>query len=292
MINVGFSGGGYWGSNLVRAALKVPDVKIVGIADPDPGARQRIASLVHGDINTHSRFDYLLSDKVDAVVIATPPAFHVEQAVAALKNGKHVFLEKPPAMNLPDLDRLLEAARGQTLLCDYILCYNELIRFAKGLMKEISFVPVITDLKWTNWGIVRHDVDAWWSVGPHPVSVLCFLFRQIEMGWCKRGNGYARAHLLADGASSLISATWHHPEKRRQVELVGINHSIFVDDVTRKLTVMKHDNMNGRISVPPIKYSEPLVNALSDFVKCVRSGEEPVTGPAMIEKVTRLMCNA
>jgi predicted dehydrogenase len=291
MIKLGFSGGGYWGSNLVRAALKIPDVKVVSIADPDPGARGRISSLVNGDIRTHAQFDYLLSDKIDAVVIATPPSLHVEQAVAALGRGKAVFLEKPPAMSIPDLERLLNAARGKTLVCDYIYCYNALIQYAKKLMNELDFVLVMADLHWTNWGIVRRDVDAWWSVGPHPISILCYLFDQnINMDWCIHGNGYARTHLSVGQSSILVSATWHHPMKRREIELVGVNHSIFIEDVTKMLSIIKHNDLKGRISFPPIDYGEPLISALTDFVKCIKSGEKSVTGPAIIERATRLMC--
>jgi len=291
MIKLGFSGGGRWGSNLVRAALKIPDIKIVSIADPDPSARGRIASLVNGDIRTHSQFDYLLSDKIDAVVIATPPPLHVEQAVAALGRGKAVFLEKPPAMNIPDLERLLEAARGKTLVCDYVYCHNALVQHAKKLMKELDFILVMADLHWTNWGIVRRDVDAWWSVGPHPVSILCFLFEQIQKDWCIRGNGFARAHFRIGAASALTKMTWHHPMKRREVELVGVNHSIFIDDVRPMLSRIKHNDLKGRITFPPIDYGEPLVDALTDFVECVKTGEESITGPGLIERVTRLMCS-
>jgi len=292
MIRLGFSGGGYWGSNLIRAALKIPDVKIVSIADPDAGARNRIASLARG-IKTYAHFENMLCEKIDAVVIATPPALHVEQAVAALGRGKAVFLEKPPVMNLPDLDRLLNAARGKTLSCDYVYCHNALVQFAKGLMKETNFNLVLADLQWTNWGIFRKDVDCWWSVGPHPVSVLCYLFEQdVKIDYCKRGEGHAGAHLSIGDGSAWVSTTWQHPVKKRVIELIGVERSIYIHDVPKQLWVMKHNDLRGKLSAPHITYGEPLVTALTDFVKCVRSGEEPVTGPKLIERVTRLMCSA
>ena len=291
MIKLGFSGGGYWGSNLIRAALKIPDVKVVAIADPDAGARNRIASLVKGDIKTYAHFENMLYEKIDAVVIATPPALHVDQAVVALKNNKAVFIEKPPAMNIPDLERLLNAANGKTLSCDFVYCHNALIQFAKGLMKETNFRLVLADLEWTNWGLFRTDVDCWWSVGPHPISVLCYLFDQkIELDYCKRGEGHAGAHLSIGEASAWVSTTWRHPVKKRVIELVGVECSIYIHDVPKTLWVMKHNDFEGGLSVPDIKYGEPLVNALTDFCACMRSGEEPITGPTLIERVTRLMC--
>ena len=43
----------------------------------------------------------LLENKVDGVVIESPPYFHPEQAVAALQRGKHVYLAKPVAVDVP-----------------------------------------------------------------------------------------------------------------------------------------------------------------------------------------------
>ena len=292
MIKLGFSGGGYWGSNLVRAALKIPDIEVVAVADPDAGARNRIASLVKGDIKTYTYFEEMLYEKIDAVVIATPPAFHIDQAVAALKNNKAVFVEKPPAMNIPDLDRLLGAAHGKTLSCDYIYCHNALVQYAKKLMKDTDFSLVLADLEWANWGLFRKDVDCWWSVAPHPISVLCYLFEQdIKLDYCKRGEGHAGAHLSIGDASAWVSTMWRHPMKKRLIELVGVEYSICICDVMKRLWIMMHNDEEGSLSDPDIEYGEPLVNALADFVGCVRSGKEPVTGPTLIERVTRVMCD-
>jgi len=232
----------------------------------------------------------LLGDSVDVVIVASPPHFHVEQAVAAMNRGKPVFLEKPPAMSEPDLSRLLEAAQGNTLTCDYVFCHNPLVKFAKGLMKEVGFKLVTADLKWTNWGIVRKDVDAWWSAGPHPVSVLCFLFKQISVDWVKKGNGWAKAAFNVDGGYAGTFISWSHPVKERTIELVGVKKTILIKDVEKKLWVIEHGNGDVKFSVPFVEYKLlPLKAALTEFVHCVKTGEESICGPKMIEQVTRLM---
>lgn len=293
MFRIGISGCGYWGVQLIRTAKKMEDVTVEAIADPDAGAGQRAASLLNGEVKTHSSFEMLLSDKIDGVIIASPPAYHVEQAVAALKRGKAVFIEKPPAMNLSDMDRLLNAASGKTLLCDYVFVYNPLVQFIKSWLKEIDFRLITADLRWTNWGIVRRDVDAWWSVGPHPVSVLAYLFGQIERQWLEKGEGWARSHFVfpSDRPRAGVFVSWCHPIKERRVELVGLNHTIVMNDApgARKLWVIRHDDLEGRFS-PRVDYKpEPLAAALLDFVHCARTGDEPISGASMIEKVTRLM---
>ena len=291
-MRIGVCGCGYWGSNIVRSLCEIAGVRVEAVADPDPRARQRVASLLNGDVKTHGSFEYLLADKVDAVVIASPPALHVEQAVAALRRGKAVFVEKPPAMTVPDMERLLDAAAGKTLTCDYIFVHNPLVKFTKGLMEETGFRLEFARLDWTNWGIVRSDVDVWWSVGPHPLSVLCYLFKQdVRIELVRRGRGYAAAHLVIGDAFASVFVSWQHPMKLRHIEFVGDTRTIIIDDVTRKLWEITHGE-DGKISSPNVVYEPlPLTVALSEFVECVRTGEESITGPTLIERVTRLMCH-
>lgn len=290
MFRIGVSGCGYWGSTLVRTLREMEDVRVEAIADPDPEARRRVASLLNGDVKTHASFDCLLGDRIDGIVVATPPAFHVEQAVAALHKGKAVFLEKPPATSLSDLELLLATAPGQTLMCDYVFCYNPLIKLVKKELGD-DFVPVTVRCDWTNWGIVRSDVDAWWNIAPHPLSVLVFLFKQIQMTGCYRGNGFADAQLkVGENGFASIFISWFHPMKIRKIEIVGARRSVIFDDVGRKVWLIKHDDLNGGISSPNIEYKPmPLEAALRDFVACAKTGREPVAGREMIERVTKLM---
>jgi len=149
----------------------------------------------------------------------------------------------------------------------------------------------LADLEWTNWGLFRKDVDCWWSVGPHPISVLCYLFDDVELDYCKRGEGHAGAHLSIGDASAWVSTTWRHPVKKRVVELIGVERSIYIHDIHKKLWVMKHNDFEGGLSVPDIRYGNPLRSALAEFIKCIRTGEESITGPTLIERVSRLMCS-
>jgi len=290
MLRIGISGCGYWGGNIVRTLRDIVGVAVEAVADPDPGARQRAAAMLNGAVKTHSTFEYLLADRIDAVVIASPPALHVEQAVAALRRGKAVFVEKPPAMTIPDMERLLNAAVGGTLVCDYVFVHNPLVKFAKGLIEETDFSLEFARLDWTNWGIVRSDVDVWWSVGPHPLSVLCHLFKQnVCVESVRRVRGYAAAHLVIGDAFASAFMSWHHPMKSRHIELVGDTRTIIIDDVTRKLWEITHGE-DGKIASPNVVYEPPpLTVALHDFIECVRTGEESVAGPRLIERVTRLM---
>jgi predicted dehydrogenase len=81
---------------------------VVGLADPDPAARDRAARLAPG-ADVHPDAGELLGrSDVDAVVVAAPTPLHAELAVAAARSGKHVYVEKPLATSEAEANRVLE----------------------------------------------------------------------------------------------------------------------------------------------------------------------------------------
>ena len=74
-------------------------------------AEQAYAREQLGIQQVYARYeDLLASPDVDAVVLVTPTSLHADQAIAALQAGKHLFVEKPLALNLPDCERVLAEA--------------------------------------------------------------------------------------------------------------------------------------------------------------------------------------
>ncbi|MBE1462271.1 Gfo/Idh/MocA family protein [Kibdelosporangium phytohabitans] len=101
-IRLGIVGLGVMGRRTLRVAVGHPDFTVVRASDvteTDPGV----------PFTTDPRAVVGASD-VDAVYIATPPAFHADLAVTALRSGKAVFCEKPLAVSLADAQRMLDAA--------------------------------------------------------------------------------------------------------------------------------------------------------------------------------------
>lgn len=83
----------------------------------------------------------LLEGKLDAVVIETPPYFHPEQTAAAIDAGKHVFVAKPIAVDVPGCLTLAEAGKRATakklvLLVDFQTRANELYREALARVRR------------------------------------------------------------------------------------------------------------------------------------------------------------
>jgi myo-inositol 2-dehydrogenase/D-chiro-inositol 1-dehydrogenase len=101
--------GAYHGETLSR---RVPGARLVAVADPAPGAAERLAAALGADRACSDPAQLWDDPEVDAVVIAAPARFHADLVVAAAAAGKGVFCEKPMAMTLAEADRAIEAARA------------------------------------------------------------------------------------------------------------------------------------------------------------------------------------
>ena len=102
MIRVAHAGVGGWGKNVVRVIGELTD--LAWVVDTDEGRQAEYAARYPQATVTASFADALADDTVDAVAIATPVPTHYALAKQALEAGKHVFVEKPPAMKGGEID--------------------------------------------------------------------------------------------------------------------------------------------------------------------------------------------
>jgi len=115
MIRFAILGCGTVGRIHAEAIRKVDDAMLVGFCDYDPARTEQYAK-AYG-VRAYPSFEELLADKeIDAISICTPSGLHPDQAIQALKGGKHVLVEKPMALNSRDALRVLEAANASSCL--------------------------------------------------------------------------------------------------------------------------------------------------------------------------------
>ena len=103
----------YYGPSLARLQAK-GFLDVVGLFDPDRGHAMRLRDTFPGAAVV-SDFNELLGVGADVLIIASPPRFHADQAVAGLRSGLHVFCEKPLATSIEDADRILATAEATGL---------------------------------------------------------------------------------------------------------------------------------------------------------------------------------
>ena len=310
MTRVGVVGLNYWGPNLVRNFDDLAE--LAWLCDHDEKQLGTIAARYPHARATVDFDEVLADDSVDAVVIATPVPTHYALAKQALEAGKHVFVEKPPAMRAVEMDELVEvaAARDRVLMPGHLLLYHPGVIKVKELIAsgELGDVLCVYGNR-VNLGIVRSNENALWSLGVHDLSViLYFLDEDPELA---TAQGSASIHpgvedvvfcflRFPSGRIAHMHLSWLDPHKMRKMTVVGREKMVVFDDMEpeRKVTVYEKragpggELHSGDISIPKISTVEPLreeciyflelVDGRHDRAKVARDGARVVRALEML----------
>ncbi len=180
MTSIGLVGTGYWAETIhapVVASLKASGGH--GIWGRDAAQRDRIAT-AHG-LHAFASFEELL-DSVDVVDFAIPPAAQVDMAVRSARAGKHLLLEKPVALNIPDARRIDTAvSEAGVAALVFLTRLFEPVR-SEWLLEQARMNHTIGHVEWISATLAegspyaasawRREGGALWDVGPHIVSQL------------------------------------------------------------------------------------------------------------------------
>jgi myo-inositol 2-dehydrogenase / D-chiro-inositol 1-dehydrogenase len=118
----------------LRSLARIPGGRVVALADT-VAANLDAARPLAPDARAMAEYgDVLAMPEVDAVIVALPPALHASAAIAALDQGKHVYVEKPLATSVDDAGRVLEAARrsGLIAMMGFNYRHNPLVQRARS----------------------------------------------------------------------------------------------------------------------------------------------------------------
>ena len=111
-IQIALIGAGGQGMGDTKAAVQVPGVKLVAVADCYNGRLERSKELWGDDVFTTRYYNEILARKdIDAVIIGTPDHWHKKASVDAMKAGKDVYCEKPMIHLYSDGPEMIETAR-------------------------------------------------------------------------------------------------------------------------------------------------------------------------------------
>jgi predicted dehydrogenase len=307
LIGIGVVGYGYWGPNLVRNFSNNESLRMVGVSDLDP-AKLAVSKRRHPEIVTTSNFNDLLRDPdIDAVAIATPVHTHYDLALAALKAGKHVFVEKPLAPTSDQVRRLIEEAdkRNLVLMVDHTFLYTPAVRKISELLREGALGEIYYyDSIRSSLGLFQSDVNVIWDLAVHDVSIIQHILSEEPIAVSATGSSHVAgapenmAHITLFFQSSCVahvSVNWLSPIKVRQTFIGGSRKMIVYDDVepTEKIKVYdKGITLNGspekahqlRIGyragdmwAPHLAAKEALQTEVEHFADCLRNGKLPIS---------------
>ncbi|MDZ7374225.1 MAG: Gfo/Idh/MocA family oxidoreductase [candidate division KSB1 bacterium] len=319
MVNVALVGYGYWGPNVARNLHELPNCRFQVCCDLDP-ARLALAQARFPQIRVTSQYSDVLSDEgIEAVVIATPARSHFALAKAALLAGKHVLVEKPLAMSSQEAEELIALADAQkrVLMVGHTFEYNPAVLKIKELLSENQLGDIYYAYSTrVNLGRVQRDLNALWSIAPHDISILLFLFEQLPSEVSARGSSHLDRSiedvvfvdfLFPSGITAHIHVSWLDPSKVRRMTIVGSKKMVVYDDLETEGKVKVYDKgvlkvgdgqifgefqyrlHSGDIYIPKIDLSEPLRNECAHFLECIEQRKSPRTDGQSGLRVIRVL---
>lgn len=167
-------GVGALGRHHARVAQALPDAQSSGVFDTDRERREAVGR--EFGVPVRSSLEELLAES-DGVVIAVPTTAHEEVALAAIRAGVHVFVEKPMAPDVSSADRMLAAARdcGVLVQVGHVERFNPVLLAARPHIERPLFVESHRLAPFTRRSL---DVAVVLDLMIHDVDLLCSLIRR------------------------------------------------------------------------------------------------------------------
>jgi predicted dehydrogenase len=302
-VRVAVVGLGYWGPNLVRNFHALPEAEVVWACDRNEEALAALAHRYPAVPRTTAFADVLADQYVEAVALATPVSTHFPLALAALRAGKHVLVEKPLAGSAKQARELLHVAEEYELVVmpGHTFLYSPAVTMIRDLIAsgELGDIYFISTSR-VNLGIHQPDVSVIWDLGPHDFSILRYWLDElpVRVSAMTRGCVIPTTPDVAfidlefeSGTIAHVELAWLAPSKLRRTTIVGSERMVVYDD-TSKEPVRIFDSgaefpppgtfgehqlsyRTGDIISPKVDVTEPLSLQLADFCKAVRDGIEP-----------------
>jgi predicted dehydrogenase len=317
-LKIGVIGCGYWGPNLIRNFVEIPEADVAVVADLREARLAHIRGRYPG-IQTTTDYRGLFSMGLDAVAIATQPATHYAIARECLLNDLPVLVEKPLALTSQEAEELVRLAqlKGLVLLPGHTFEYNPAVRTLKRIIQsgELGDIFYINSVR-ANLGLFQRDLNVVWDLAPHDVSVLLYLLGTEPVSVGASGGSYvthgvhdiAYLHLEFPGrVVAHVHVSWLDPCKVRRLTIVGSKKMAVYDDVDPAEKIKIYDKgvdlppytdtfeefklsyRYGDVLIPHIADAEPLRLECKDFVRSVAEGTTPeCTGESGV-KVIRIL---
>ena len=317
MIQVGVVGYGYWGPNIVRVFNNMETCRVAMVCDTQPEALRR-ARQAYPQVGTTSFAGELLrSPSIDVVAVITPVWTHFELAKAALKNGKHVFVEKPFTFTSAEAEELVNLAEQKHLqiMVDHTFLFTGAVKKIRQLMDE----DVLGNLYYydstrVNLGLFQHDVNVIWDLAPHDLSIMDYLIGDKPEGVVAAAeqhlNGLEDIAFLTfffpHNIIAHINVNWLSPVKVRTTLIGGEKKMLVWNDLEADEKIRIYDKgvkisssegiydvlvkyRTGDMWAPQLEHTEALQKELDYFIDCILQTRTPMNDGKAGWRVVRML---
>lgn len=317
MIKIGVIGYGYWGPNVVRNLSIQAGFQVVAVCDKSPEALWRAKQAYPAIEVTSDPAAITGSVALDAVAIVTPVWTHYELAKAALRNGKHVFVEKPFTSCTAEAEELIALADHKQLviMVGHTFLFTGAVRKIRELVDAGELGNLYYYDSWrVNLGLFQHDVNVVWDLGPHDLSIMEYVIRDEPEAIIAVGETHVNGHedvafitvLFPHHIIAHINVSWLSPVKVRTTLVGGEKKMIVWNDLEADEKIKVYDRgvkMNGADGLhgpsviyrsgdmwaPKIEQTEALNSELSYFYDCIVQQKVPINDGVAGWRVVRMI---
>jgi predicted dehydrogenase len=303
-MRVGVIGCGYWGPNLIRNFVDLPNSEVVIVADLKKDRLAKIKSTYPQVLVTENYGD-LFDQKLDAVVVATPPSSHYPITMECLHHGINAMVEKPLTLDSSQAENLIELAEDKhlILMVGHTFEYNAAVHALKDLIDKGDLGQIYyLDSARLNLGLFSKDLNVLWDLAPHDISILLYLLGKLPVAVSAYGtqcvfkgiHDVAYLNLLFDdNIMAHVHVSWLDPCKVRRVTVVGSKKMAVYNDIesmekikifdkgvdapeyTNNFGDFQFSYRYGDVLIPNIRFGEPLKTECAHFLECITNHSKP-----------------
>jgi predicted dehydrogenase len=269
---------------------------------PDMTARAGDPESAYG-IRSFDDLDQALAERPDAVFVTNPPTLHVPVALAAVRAGSHVFLEKPVSDSEEGLDELAEAIEEAGVVCavgyqlrfhpGFRLLRDLLVRAAAGTALAAHFEFGEDIAGWHPWEDYRHGTSARADLGGgvlltqiHDLDIAYALFGRPRRVFASGGKRSSldldvedTADIVLDG--DRVSVHVHQDllqwPPTRLYRVIGERGTIVWDYYANTVVVSRRDGTETT-AFGDFDRNQLFLDEVAQFLCCIRDGDHPAVG--------------
>lgn len=280
-MQIGLIGAGRWGKRYIETLNRMPGVHLACLASKNP---ESIKLAPEGCHVTPDWREVTENRELDGVILATPPATHLELALSAIRTGVPVLVEKPMTLSVADARTLANesASHGVLTMVGHTHLYSAAFRELKRQGMSLGALQHVRSVG-GNWGPFRSDAPMLWDWAPHDIAMCLDIFGSFpcnihatRTGKIEQAQetGEAVTILLdfASGGSAEIRVSNIEQHKQRIFEATYVGGTLSYDDLAQnKLAYTKSP---GATAEPiQIDQSMPLTNLVAEFCSAIEEGQ-------------------
>ncbi len=287
-LRAGVIGFGSMGANHARVYAEMEGVELAAVADVSPErlARAATAATIYDDYRR-----MLAEERLDLVSVCVPTLLHHEVALATIRSGIALLVEKPIAATLEEGRNMARAAReaGVPLMVGHVERFNPAVLEVKRLLAagRLGRVFQVYARRTGPFPQRVRDVGVVHDLAPHDIDIMSFLLESpVERVYAETLRGISTEHedLLSgvlrflSGVIGILDVNWLTPLKVRQLAVLGEKGQLQADYLSQEVRFHPKEGEAARAASPElvrVENKEPLRLEMEAFVEAVRSGREP-----------------